>query len=302
MPSGSPTHTADDLLSEPLAVERGFTRRALLDWTERGLLGAPRRCGSLLDGGRGSRPAVWTEAQRQLFLLLLARRDDSRRIADLCNVPVALWLYGGPDYVPVRQVRRALRTYGEIYRVPHGSKRRAGVTAKAMMRLFAPDEMPAKRRREVQKELTTLGGMVAKSPVLWTTARRTELQAKILPIVEKVIDPDNSGRNVSGVTPEIWTNVVVDRLVAIDRLDTESPTAIDDSVLEMARIERGSGKIIRLSLVRGDSSASIPRDLTWDHLVNEACSDALTTIGLLVRLMDGMTPTQKPQTRKSNRA
>jgi hypothetical protein len=83
-------------------------------WITLGLLDAARAAGR--GYGRGVL-RTWPEGQLQLWRTLLSQRQRGvTRPRTLANVPVALWLFWGEDYVPLRQVRRALETYAEIGR------------------------------------------------------------------------------------------------------------------------------------------------------------------------------------------
>ena len=109
------TYTAADLAADATAAGAPVSTRLITDWVERGLLDRPRRRG--LGRGRGT-VATWPENQRQLFLALLdQRRRGVKRLATLCNLPVTIWLDSeGLDleYVPLRQVRRCLATWGAV--------------------------------------------------------------------------------------------------------------------------------------------------------------------------------------------
>ena len=112
-------YTADELLREPAAIAQGLRKRALVEWTQYGLLDHPERRKLKSGKGRGSSPAVWPDAQHRLFLAVLAQRAvlieqrglTRAPIPVLCNVPVAWWLFAGSEQVPIRQVRRALCTF-----------------------------------------------------------------------------------------------------------------------------------------------------------------------------------------------
>lgn len=103
-------YTADDLLAA--ADKAGFpnlTARMVTDWVQKGLLDQPVR--NPKGRGQGSAKGTYPESQRQLFLLLLDKRASSPHIALLVNVPIAIWSYWGEEYVPTRQVLRALTTW-----------------------------------------------------------------------------------------------------------------------------------------------------------------------------------------------
>ena len=116
-------YTADDFLRTADAA--GMPRKVpwLRSFVRDGLLDQPEKHG--LPGQRGGRaPGTWPRTQFQLFLALLDQMQKGvRQTATLCNVPVSIWLYFGPEYVPVRQVRRALGTYGAQYRDDLGAPR-----------------------------------------------------------------------------------------------------------------------------------------------------------------------------------
>src|SRR5205809_339547 len=96
------------LLAE--AQRAGFTAssRLITDWVSVGLLDQATRRGR--GRGRGL-TATWPEEQKNLFLTVLKKRQETARIAPLCNIPVFVWLWWGDSFIPLRQVRRALNTW-----------------------------------------------------------------------------------------------------------------------------------------------------------------------------------------------
>jgi hypothetical protein len=117
--------TADDLVEE--ARRRGFadvTHRLVVDWTQRGLIDQPWKSGRGPGEGRGTRKGTWNQFQRDLFLREVDQHNaEARKIATLCNIPVFVWEWWGDEWVPLRQVRRAMGTYCDTYRT---SSARAG--------------------------------------------------------------------------------------------------------------------------------------------------------------------------------
>lgn len=99
--------TLEDLVSDALGAGYEIKERTVHDWVARGLLDSPKRHGK----GRGSRPGVYAIEQRKLFLLLLSKREEMPRLPALALVPLGIWLGWGEEYVPVRQIRRAMRTW-----------------------------------------------------------------------------------------------------------------------------------------------------------------------------------------------
>lgn len=103
------------------ALVQGFkaTERLFTDWQEAGLIDRPEKKG--LGRGRGI-SALWPESQMKLWLLLLQKRGDITQVPVLCNIPVGLWLYFGDRYVPIRQVRKCMKTWSFRYGSSRGHK------------------------------------------------------------------------------------------------------------------------------------------------------------------------------------
>jgi hypothetical protein len=141
-----PRYAAKDLITDATAQGRSVKQRLITDWVEKGLLDGPAR--HSLGRGRGSAPGTWPENQHKLFLLLLQKRQEVSRLAMLCNVPVAFWLYFGSEYVPARQVRRALATYAGVH------KTASGRAARQSARLLCEQMLPPSFSRRDKKCLS----------------------------------------------------------------------------------------------------------------------------------------------------
>ncbi|MBN1172722.1 MAG: hypothetical protein JXA67_11160 [Micromonosporaceae bacterium] len=102
--------TVDDLLADAARHGHAATARLITDWVSQGLLDRPSR--RPRGRGQGSAKGLYPANQRHLFLTLLDKRGQGARHVDsLARVPIFIWLYWGDDYVPTRQVVRALRTW-----------------------------------------------------------------------------------------------------------------------------------------------------------------------------------------------
>jgi hypothetical protein len=101
--------TASEMMT--VARDRGYpvTRRLITDWVSIGLLDKAKR----RPKGRGSTSGVWSENQANLFWTLLEKRRNQSQVAALANVPIYFWLNWGDEYVPQRQLRRAMRTWAK---------------------------------------------------------------------------------------------------------------------------------------------------------------------------------------------
>lgn len=142
--------TIHQLTADAAAAGHQVTVRMIRDWTEAGLLDYPQRRPA--GKGRGSRQALYPATQRSLFLTLLHHRS-SNGISSLARIPVGIWMYWGDEFVPLRQVRRAMNTWlGD----PRDSLRRARETAGEVVRqLDNPAAAPA-ARRELRNALADL--------------------------------------------------------------------------------------------------------------------------------------------------
>jgi hypothetical protein len=135
--------TKADLLEDARTAGYEVTSRLITDWVERGLVDQPTRRSK--GRGRGSAAALYTANQRNLFLVLLHQRTGITNIASLCNLPVWLWLGWGDEYVPLRQVRRALATWTAKYGKP-GWERCVRTAREVVDQLTRPELTRAARR------------------------------------------------------------------------------------------------------------------------------------------------------------
>lgn len=99
--------TIDVMVAEAQAVDPTFTTRKIRYWTTRGLLDYPEE--RRPRNGHGSDQALYPATQRRL-LQSLVRKPRGLPIRTLAQFPVWVWMYGGDEFVPTRQARRALMT------------------------------------------------------------------------------------------------------------------------------------------------------------------------------------------------
>ncbi|MGI8559466.1 MAG: hypothetical protein ACR2ND_14380 [Solirubrobacteraceae bacterium] len=194
-----------------------------------------------------------------------------QRTATLCNVPVSLWLYFGPEYVPVRQVRRALRTYGGRYRAT--PKEPARHSARRIAELFAggADMTRSDRTRLIH------------AIVEGSTAGTVDRDALTL-AARRLFDPERSSRTVgpagARLSPEAWVRTIEAKLTGLDGLDAFDERAFEDA--RLAHHHHMADYIERQSEFAGvrDIGAMF-EPVTLDHLLNTACLDTLTVLGFL---------------------
>jgi hypothetical protein len=204
----APRYTREDL--RHVAAERGFTvgSRLINDWVEEGLLDSPER--RSLGRGRGQLAATWPEAQLQLLLVLLKHRSTLGRkhLRPLFNIPVGLWAIWGDGYVPLRQLRRALRSWCE--RSAAGSIADGERIANDLARAAENRGASANDRREFAAELARQ----------FSTGRfdRERLKSKL----QAVLDPTGSGEPLgplgAWMTPDSYLDLIEVRYAAVARL------------------------------------------------------------------------------------
>jgi len=260
-------YTAEDLIR--VAKARGFepTKRLITDWTSIGLLDQPQRRGR---GRARGIERVWPERQLKLWLTLLEKRREVTHIAALCNVPVFLWLYWGPDYAPVRQVRRTLTHFNR--RLLAGPSTEARLAATRLIdQIGAPDASQKDRKALVDAIVRATGGGGFNREAL-------------LEAVRPVFDPDGQGRHVGPpgavMTAESWVNVTEATVVGAQTIKT-----LPEAEFEAARLAHHQHMRTYMArhheLARDPEIGTMFEDPTDERLVNDACQHITTLIGFL---------------------
>jgi hypothetical protein len=260
-------YTADDLVREARAAGLDpVSRRLVSDWIELGLLDARDAPG--LGRGRGRAAGTWSDEQRQLFLLLLAKRGEVKHMADLCNVVVWFWLYCGDKHVPLRQVRRALQTWGKV--ASGAGWARGRELAKRLLGRWGHPDAGAKDRK------------AAVDAVSRSLYKGEMNQEEMLSAIQRVLDPHGTGegRGPAGaqINAQIYMSLVWSRAEVLRQLDT-----IDDFTFEWARFANLLG--VQAYLGNYDNLAADTEfgrefpPVDFSHLVNGACEALVTTLG-----------------------
>ncbi|MCL5284105.1 MAG: hypothetical protein M1330_05305 [Armatimonadetes bacterium] len=286
------SYTSEILIEE--AKREGFivSERLITDWVELGLLDRPGKRG--LGRGRGS-IAVWPENQRHLFINLLDKRREVNRIGPLCNIPVWLWLYWGDAYVPLRQVRRALRTWGESQGVP-----RKGVSWKQgrkaggnLVKQISHPDAKVKDRKALQEAVV---GMLSRGEFD---------RERLLPLVRRVFDPHNTGkdRGPAGApfSPDGIVTMIEARHKALLQLDE-----LNDSLFEWARFTHLIGlqeyQSERPQLAADPDLGKLFHQFDLNEIANRSCYDLVTFLGIAL-IMPATGPVgslENPETWKQN--
>ena len=266
--------TIVDLVEDAARVGHQITARLIRDWSEKGLLDYPQR--QPAGKGHGSRPALYGANQRMLLLTLLGKRGDNG-IKSLARIPVAIWMYWGEDYVPLRQARRAFLTWmGD----PRVSRRRARDSARVILGQFNNPRATEQSRRELLTVLTDL-------------AYTGRLDAERLDrAVRAVFEPDTGrlrramGHPAAPIMAESVVAVTQARLIAIEHLRASKVTdeaflqARQAHLINFADYARRQPEFAATVPGRG---SDLYEPVTAEMAFVQCCDHLLTTLGLQIQ-------------------
>lgn len=163
-------YTRTEFLTE--LARRGYRRTSRWheQWIGIGLLDRGTRRGK---GGR----ATWPQNQVQLAAALLHHADKGVHLASLTNLVTWIWLWWGDEFVPFRQIPRALRTWVNGEREPAEKHVRAAAR-ELVARIAHPAGSGKRRLSEVLVDFTY---------------RPTEAD-KLRSLFDDVFDPERTGK------------------------------------------------------------------------------------------------------------
>ena len=263
--------TRDDLITHADAFRPGMTGRLVTKWVQIGLLDRPRHPGRGRGVG-GSHPGTWSYEQLQLFLALW-RQYPIRAIADLCNVPVFMWMYWGDDYVPLRQVRKAMYTW--LARIRHISKRAADDSAEQIL-----TNVEGKRPRRAKREL--LSEALRSEPPDLEQVRSVVVADKNSPYDAIAA---MSGRRVD-VDPELFMGLLSGRVVAEEQL-----AKLPNYLFEWARFfnlyASGLYRLDQPALAADLRHGQMFPERKVENMIWHACADLLTIVGASLKIKMG---------------
>jgi hypothetical protein len=264
--------TISDLVSDAAAAGYVATPRLIRDWSEIGLLDYPSRRPA--GKGHGSRPALYPPSQRQLFQTLLLKRSEGSGPRALAKIPVAIWVYWGDEWVPLRQVRRAMRTWlGD----PRLSKRQARQTAREILRQFDDALAAPAARRELLNVLTETGYTGRADFEQLETALRRVFEPGSQTIRKAVGHPE------APIMTDSFITALRARLTGASRLEGGE---ITDEEFYFARhvhlVAYADYAMHRHSYaaLAPEAHPDMYEEVTADRALNEACLHLLTTIGM----------------------
>ena len=261
--------TRHDLIGEADHVRPGLTDRLITKWVEIGLLDRPHKPGR--GRGAGSYPGTWSYEQLQLGLALW-RQYPVRSIADLCNVPVFMWMYWGDAYVPLRQVQLAMKTW--LARIKHVPKRAADDSAEKILTTIE-GKRPQRAKRELLAE-----ALRSEPPDLEQARSVLVTRASVYSTIAV-----SSGRTVD-VDPELVMGLFSGRVAAEDQL-----AKLPNYLFEWARLFNlyagGLYVVDQPTLAADPQHGKLFPDRSVAQMIWRACADLLTILGASLKVKIG---------------
>jgi hypothetical protein len=259
------------MVAAAVAVGHSATDRLLTDWQSAGLLDRPTKRG--LGRGKGI-TALWPESQLRLWLLLLDKRRQTSQIPNLCNVPVALWLFFGDTYATLDQVKKSMRTWAQRYGPSRGHKQ-----AKQIARRLVTD-LPLQISNRNARAALIEHVAAAVLHGIRTDSERRDLRRRLLLAIGV-----KDGQELPPAGPVLLVELVLIRLLAARQLTNGT---VPDHVVLWAR----AWHLFKLQEYLAAHEAGnlpsvpgIPFDRpSLDTLIPNACRDLLTAIGMAMSL------------------
>lgn len=262
-------YTADELLAAARKAGHPVTRRLITDWVSIGLLDKATATGR----GRGKgKTYTWPEEQRMLFLTVLDHHRSAPRPV-LCNIPVALWLIWGDHYAPLRQARRAVKTWAGQYGAVSWTNAR-----KAAKEVLGQLEHPATSRKDRRE----LEDTIAQAAYTGTVDHDRLTEA-----TRKVFDPNRTGltRGPLGIMDaDAYIHTIIARTEALRQLDTIPDETFRDARADYLTIgPTAEHANARLDIAGRPVSTRLLGATTtpdFQEILQRACLDLITLLGL----------------------
>jgi hypothetical protein len=255
-------YTKEELAGEAAILGFESSQRLLAAWIAGGLLGRAERHG--LGPRRGTTRGTWSDAQKDLFLTLLARKQGGHSTVSLSNVPVWAWLYAGDSFVSLEQARHALKTWsGVTAERPWPKPRRI---TQMLLRDWVHPDAPTKARREF---LRTVYLMHIESRLA---------DGYTLELMKRLYDPHACGVPLTlGPTP-------ADPKIYLEQLRAawfglHAPDFIRDSVFEQARFVKLAQGALDKSMTAGKAAEAIRQHRILDPALDDTCKSLITLVG-----------------------
>jgi hypothetical protein len=252
-------YTQQQLLDVARSRGHKVSQGLLEKWVGYGLLDRGTQHGR--GKGRGAL-FLWSGNQLELLLALLTKRLEVSRVRVLLNLPVGVWLYWGDDYIPLRQVRRAMESWADVGRKhPHHDWN--GMAKRVVEGIASTDS------RRQDKE-------VAADLIVGLARERSGDMSELVEALEPLVGPDNPSLFTDA--PRVAQSLVA-QVTALDQIQ-----AMPDEVFRWARAMMLVSQAIyqheQPRLASDPRFGSLHPTPTFEQLVVGACSHLTTVLGL----------------------
>ena len=279
MAQASGGYTRSQLVGVALNAGFELSERQISEWVRLGLLDRGQARG--LGHARG-KVTLWSENQKKLLLVLL-RKQGTKMRAELCNLPVCLWLLGGEEFASLRQTRRCLMTWAG--RHGRAGKGRAELIADQVVGDFRHPDADSTDVEWVRKLI-----IQSAATGLLTEANEQDLRERLA----RISDPKETGRARGPLGDIITTDAYVDIVLTSGRGLREIETA-SDAVMHRARSDYwniGTSIDAHEDVERVDGRLQGPIELaiggpTFEAIARRACMDLITLLGATAKSGDG---------------
>lgn len=179
-------------------------------------------------GRGGSVIGSWSLPQRELLReVLTLEQCYHAKLADMCVLPVAKWIYWGETAdIDLLQVKRAMYTWAKYHRFPRRrSFKRAECDAANFLRTIG--HASAVEKRKVAEQLAEIS-------YNWEYPDEAALYDLLRPIIDPDMKGEAKGPQGASFSPEAASHLITARVTAIDAVLSNG--RISDSLWEWARV------------------------------------------------------------------
>lgn len=240
--------------------------RLVTSWAKPGIIGnytvLPRRIG----GGSGSRKE-WSDEQALVWLVALMWHKRRTSIAELCNLPVSMWLYQDEGFLSIPHVRQAMRTW--LFRHEHKIREERNLAdARWITRTICPRNTPGRIRFALRDEIECV-----------LTSQGLDFE-RLTRFLRHVLRDSNSGSwGPIDTPPETIALAVATKSIALRQYEE-----LTDTDFERARLRHRTALPQYLSehadLAVSDEFDGMFKKGDSAALIKQACSDVCTLLGM----------------------
>jgi hypothetical protein len=254
--------TGEEMLAEAANIGRPISRKLLERWVTIGLLDQAAARGRSRGKGVERR---WPVEQRNLLRDLLSRHRTGASVSGLLNVPVLVWLLWGEDYVPIRQVQRAMETW--VRRTETRRSIRSRAWAAGIVRALALPRPAARARQILVDDITR-----------WLDTGDVDRTAMVRLLIE-VVGPEDRAAQTDGLRA---FELIAAQVALARKFATLTPMHFGWA---RARYLASQAQYAadRVALTADPRFGKLHESFDLQYIANRACHDLALILGLAVQ-------------------